>query len=696
MKTTFSAIKKRACLWGLLLFLVLMPVACTSGGGGDVDDDEPFSGGDGTGAEGISVFWRYFGEIGGGNAVTQTEDGGYVFAGEKGSDFDFSTKNLYLAKTDGQGVLSWSRTFGGDEGQTARHVAQCRDGGFIAVGYTDSGSSRNVFVARTDSTGNTLWTKSYDAEGGDDEGHAICVLTDGYAIAGSCIREEGFGHMGMDVWFFKIDDAGNKISGSDRFYDSPMPGWYRAYAMEQTRDGGFIMTGRAEPNAVSVIRISEDGAVQWSYAYGTGVGYAVRQAKSPDNGFIVAGSTTPFDSEESDVLIIKLDPAGNLQWGKAVGGPGRDVGKGIALTPDGGYLIAGVTTSFSYSEYDYMREDVYLISLAANGKIRWQKVKGQSPDNSESAAAIQATADGGYIVTGSSQAQVMLAKFDKNGETVELGELDFTFTVPESIGLINTANALKIADTVLSALTLPTRVGSINLDLFINSLEGFPPTAFCDESGSYFWNPAPAAPVSAGNSYRLVFSDCGSGDLESVLIGLLVLKIDAVSGDLTGNAYDVTVTLDEINITTTDDVGDTRISGALIFSRKLASGTYHERAAKAQSTLVVTEEGITETLSRFDISSTRSAGGTAYTIGARDQTLIVDPSYLTGSLTVTIQEPLAGPEAFSADQGKLFIAAQDGSTMIMTMTGEEVVLDIDTNGDGTTDATVRTRWDDLN
>jgi hypothetical protein len=76
--------------------------------------------------------------------------------------------------------------------------------------------------------------------------------------------------------------------------------------------------------------------------------------------------------------------------------------------------------------------------------------------------------------------------------------------------------------------------------------------------------------------------------------------------------------------------------------------------------------------------------------------LIVDPSYLTGSLTVTIQEPLAGPEAFSADQGKLFIAAQDGSTMIMTMTGEEVVLDIDTNGDGTTDATVRTRWDDLN
>lgn len=696
MKTTCSAIKKRGYLWGLLLFLMLMPAACTSGGGGDVDEDEPFSGGDGTGAEGISVFWRYFGGIGGGNAVAQTADGGFVFAGEKGSDFNFSTKNLYLAKTDSQGVLSWSRSFGGDEGQTARDVAQCRDGGFIAVGYTDSGSSRNVFVVRTDSTGNPLWTKSYDAEGGDDEGHAICVLTDGYAIAGSCIREKGFGHMSMDVWFFKIDDAGNKIPGSDRFYPPPIPGWCRAYAMEQTRDGGFIMTGRGEPNAISVIKISQDGAVQWSYAYGTGVGYAVKQARSPDNGFIVAGSTTPFDSEESDVLIIKLDPAGNMQWGKAFGGPGRDVGKGIALTPDGGYLIAGVTTSFSYSDYDYLREDVYLIRLAANGKIRWQKVKGQSPDNSESAAAIQATADGGYIVTGSSQAQVMLAKFDRNGETIELGELDFTFTVPESMGLINTANAPEIADTVLSSLTLPTRVGSINMDLFINSLKGFPSTEFCDESGTYAWNPAPVAPVSAGNSYRLAFSDCGVGDLESVLTGALVLKIDAVSGNLTGNAYDVTATLDEINITSTDDVGDTRISGALIFSRKLASGTYHERAAKAPSALAVTEDGVTEILSRFDISSTRSETGTAYTMGEKDQTLIVDPGYLTGSLTVTIQEPVAGPEAFTADQGKLLVAAQDGSRMIMTMTGEEVVLDIDTNGDGATDATMKTRWNDLN
>jgi hypothetical protein len=107
MKTTFSAIRKRVYLWGLLLFLISMLAACTGGGGGgDVDVDKPFSGGDGTGTDGITVFWRYFGDIGGGNAVAQTEDGGFVFAGEKGSDFDFSTKNLYHSCSVHSGSIS--------------------------------------------------------------------------------------------------------------------------------------------------------------------------------------------------------------------------------------------------------------------------------------------------------------------------------------------------------------------------------------------------------------------------------------------------------------------------------------------------------------------------------------------------------------------------------------------------------------
>ena len=148
----------------------LLVAGCGGGAGGDdgVDTDEPFAGNSGTGADGIAVFWKYFGGIGGANAVEQTADGGFVFAGEKGADYPFETKNFCLMKSDSLGNLVWRRSLGGDQGQTARDVKQCSDGGFIAAGYTDAGASRDIYVIRTDPAGNLIWFKTYDLQGEDD------------------------------------------------------------------------------------------------------------------------------------------------------------------------------------------------------------------------------------------------------------------------------------------------------------------------------------------------------------------------------------------------------------------------------------------------------------------------------------------------------------------------------------------------
>jgi hypothetical protein len=551
-------------------------------------------------------------------------------------------------------------------------------------------------MVRTDPLGNILWSKTYDAEGGDDEGYAICILSDGYALAGSAARDSGFGNTGIDVWFFRIDDNGVKVPGSDRFYPPPIPGWSKAYDMEKTRDNGFILTGRGEPNAVSVIKLSEDGTVIWNNGFGTGVGYSVKQAAPPDNGFIVAGSTTPFDEEQSDVLIIKLNAAGNEQWRKTFGGSGMDVGRSVTLSADGGYVVAGITESFSQSEFVYLRDDVYLIKLAANGNTKWQKVKGQAPDNSESASAIQATLDGGYLVTGSSQAQVMLSKFDKNGETVTLGEHDFTFSVPDSIGLISLSNARQISETAITALLTPDRIGSTLLNLFIDTLKSIPSADFCDAGGGYSWNPVPAEPILAGNTHYFAFSDCSNSGFESLLEGAVKLTIHSLTGNLTGNAYDVTLILDQVDITSTDDVGDTRITGGLLFSRINNSGNFSQRVAKDRDALTLSEAGLTESISQFDISSTLSESGGAFSIGNQNQYMIVDPSYLTGALTVTVQQTIAGSGENGPDQGKVLITAQDGSNLTMVFKEGSVNLEVDTNGDGTMDGEISTTWDDLN
>ena len=86
-----------------------------------------------------------------------------------------------------------------------------------------------------------------------------------------------------------------------------------------------------------------------------------------DGGFIIAGETSSFGAGGRDVYIIKTDSTGNIIWDKSFGGNGNDGSKAIQQTPDGGFVIAGFTASFSNGSYD-----VYLIKTDRSGTIVWE------------------------------------------------------------------------------------------------------------------------------------------------------------------------------------------------------------------------------------------------------------------------------------------------------------------------------------
>jgi hypothetical protein len=702
-KDGIQNIMRKICLHCFIvpcvIVMTIVGTGCGGGGDGDVIVDEEFSGGSGKGSDDVTIFWRYFGGIGSGNAIQETSDGGFIIAGNQGSDFDFVTQDLYLAKADSQGNEEWSKTFGASQGQTANDVKQAADGGYIAVGYTDSGSSRDVYVVKTSADGKEEWSQSYDVEDGHDEGHALHEISDGYAVVGSGTHEAAPGVVQEDVWFFKIDSDGNKIPGSDRFYATSTPGWHRGYSMQMTRDDGFIIAGRGEPNAVFMIKTSADGTEQWSYTYGTGVAYSVCQAEVPDNGFILAGGTTPFEGSDTDLLIIKVNTNGNVEWRKIFGGGDMDVGREVAVTSDGGYIVAGSTESFSQGNEPWQREDVYLIKLDANGSPVWQNVKGMSPDNSELGNAVQATSDGGYIIAGGSQTQVMLAKFDEDGNTIRLGELDFAFNVPDTIGLISLNNALDIANTAVNSVSLPRKVGEFGLNLFIDALNNVSVDDLCDTGGSYSWDPVPIIPVSGGSPYELTFDNCVSGPVGSDQIiynGSFTLTVDSLSDDLTSDDYDVRVTLGAIDVTTTDDVGDVTTAGGMGFSRISTSGNFAERSDNNGSTLLSMEDSVTENIIQFDINSLSTSGGNGLAIGNIGQYTIVDLNYLSGTCKVTVQLPIAGIDPDLPEQGELLVEAQDGSSLTLVVVNGNVNLGVDTNGDGTIDGILVTTWDEIN
>ncbi|MFA7275056.1 MAG: T9SS type A sorting domain-containing protein [Crocinitomicaceae bacterium] len=154
-------------------------------------------------------------------------------------------------------------------------------------------------------------------------------------------------------------------------------------------------------------------------------GLSVRQ--TPDGGYIIAGTTTSYGSGGRDVLVIKTDFAGDTIWTRTYGDSnGNEYGYCIQLTNDGGYIVSGSSQNFFSGE-----EDMYLLKLKANGDTSWTRNYGGN--GFEGGYYVQQTSDGGYIMSGQTPAfgaggfDVYLVKINDNGNiawTKTYGGLD--------------------------------------------------------------------------------------------------------------------------------------------------------------------------------------------------------------------------------------------------------------------------------
>jgi len=143
-------------------------------------------------------------------------------------------------------------------------------------------------------------------------------------------------------------------------------------------------------------------------------GYSIVQTS--DGGFAIAGYTSSFGAGNDDIYVIKLDANGNLQWTKTIGGTNLEWGYSIVQTSDGGFAIVGYTESFGAG-----LQDVYVVKLDANGNLQWTKTIGGA--NVDFGNSIVQTSDGGFVIAGHTNSfsggggiyDVYIIKLDTNG-----------------------------------------------------------------------------------------------------------------------------------------------------------------------------------------------------------------------------------------------------------------------------------------
>lgn len=153
-----------------------------------------------------------------------------------------------------------------------------------------------------------------------------------------------------------------------------------------------------------------------------------------DGGFIALGSTTSpngdltFNFGSYDVLLSKLDNAGNLIWVKNLGGTDLEEGYSVHQTIDGGYFITGYTRSTDVNiAINYGLKDIWVIKTNSLGTIQWEKTYGGS--NDERAYYSSQTSDGGFIMSGYTQSADNDVTFNNGNADVWIVKIDSSGTL---------------------------------------------------------------------------------------------------------------------------------------------------------------------------------------------------------------------------------------------------------------------------
>ncbi len=317
--------------------------------------------------------------------VVETADSGLAICGmTMGPGAVYS--DIWLVRTDAYGDTLWTRTIGDSLGQSANEMVETHDGSFVMAGYHGRwGVEYYPFVVKTDASGDTLWTRTVGAANGMFYG--VTETADSSILAVGYRYESG---LSRNLILAKLDSDGNTVWGRSYGGAESNEGW----SVMELADGTLALAGSYYDNYQPFLRdywlVKTDnaGTELWNQRYGgNSVDPCYSAAATSDGGFVLAGYSSSVSP--NGAWIVKTDSLGDTLWTQTL--ESMDI-RSVLECNEGGYFCAGWLTNYGFGR------DFLGVMLSEAGDTLWTASFGTL--RHEQAHCTVQTYDGDFVMTG--------------------------------------------------------------------------------------------------------------------------------------------------------------------------------------------------------------------------------------------------------------------------------------------------------